>query len=82
MKLVRIAIQLLLCVSSSRLSYATKRDDIMTAVPSTDTTPGSDRNPIAHPSGAVVPDALSLPFPISDNTGHLVIVPNNRNVSS
>ena len=81
MKLVRIAIQLLLCVSSSRLSYATKRDDIMTAVPSTDTTPGSDRKTIAHPS-AVVPDALSLPFPISDNTGHLVIVPNNRNVSS
>ena len=78
MKLVRIAIQLLLCVSSSRLSYATKRDDIMTAVPSTDTTPGSDRKTIAHPS-AVVPDAL--PPPMSDDTGHLVIVPNNRNVS-
>ena len=80
MKLVRIAIQLLLCMSSSRLSYATKRDDTMTAVPSTDTNPGSDRKTIALPA-AVVPDALSPP-PMSEDTGHLVIVPNNRNVSS
>ena len=77
MKLVRIAIQLLLCVSSSRLSYATKGDDIITTISSTDTAPGSNRKTTEFPS-AVVPAAATTQ---SDDTGHLVIVPNNINVS-
>ena len=78
MKLVRIAIQLLLCVSSSRLSYATKGDDIITTISSTDTAPGSNRNTAEFPSAVAVPAAATTQ---SDDTGHLVIVPNNINVS-
>jgi len=77
MKLVRIAFQILLCVSSSRLSYATKRDDNIITISSTATTPGSIRKTAALPS-AVVP-ATATAATQSNDTVHLVILPNHKN---
>ena len=72
-----IVIQLLLYVSSSRLSYATKRDSIIITISSTATTPGSNRKTAALPSAAVRAAATTQ----SDDTGHLVMVPNIINIS-
>jgi len=77
MKLVRIAFQILLCVSSSRLSYATKSDDNIITISSTATTPGSIRKTAALPS-AVVP-ATATAATQSNDTVHLVILPNHKN---
>jgi len=78
MKLVRIAFQILLCVSSSRLSYATKRDDNIITISSTATTPGSIRKTAALPS-AVVPATATMQ---SDDTVYLVIVPKHKSPAS
>jgi hypothetical protein len=78
MMLVRIAIQLFLCVSSSRLSYAIERDDMMTPISPTAATPDSKKETTVLQS-VVAPVAATMQ---SDDTSHLVIVPNNRNVSS
>jgi hypothetical protein len=77
--LVRIAIQLFLCVSSSTLSYAIERDDMITPISPTAATPGSKKETIVLQS-VVAPAAATMHQ--SDDTSHLVIVPNNRNVSS
>jgi len=76
MKLVRIAFQILLCVSSSRLSYATKRDDNIITISSTATTPGSIRKTAALPS-AVVPATATATMQ-SDDTVYIGIVPNHK----
>jgi len=76
MKLVRIAFQILLCVSSSRLSYATKRDDNIITISSTATTPGSIRKTAALPS-AVVPATATATMQ-SDDTVYIGIASNHK----
>ena len=82
MKLVRIVLQLLLYVTSSRLSYATKRDDNIITVSSTATTPDSIRKTAALPSAVVPATATATATTQSDETVYLLIVPNHKNVSS